>query len=568
MASDGLCRERILSEDYRDFIVEDVRTNYMRNVIQESTCKIDLDFGYQCVYLPQTIADPVTFERFSYNAVPRCYTLLGMEALNQAGILQTQNYPTLQLKGENILIGFIDTGIDYENSVFRNLDGTTRIAGIWDQTVQTGKAPEEFYFGSTYTKEQIDEALRMENPLELVPSKDENGHGTFVASVACGGAEASQQFLGAAPESMIGVVKLKPAKQYLKDFYFIREGAQCYQENDIMLGMKYLEQLAERLEMPVVFCLALGSNMGGHAANTPLPVMIRGYSNYANHVIVTGTGNESNQRHHYLGQLRGINDQQNVDIRVGENSIGFTMELWADLPNVLTIAITSPSGETTRVFSPRSGSGTEFHFILDRTVVYLEYRLSVEQTVSEMISFRFSNPTAGIWRIHIQASRISDGIFNIWLPVTEFLNTEVYFLESNPDITITTPGEVMEAITTAYYNGTNQSIGISSGRGFTRNDQIKPDFASPGVDVVGALPGGRFTARSGSSVAVGIAAGAAALLLEWIIYQLSVPVVEALEVKSLMILGTQQKEGIEYPSREWGYGTLDLFNVFEQVRRF
>ena len=63
-------------------------------------------------------------------------------------------------------------------------------------------------------------------------------------------------------------------------------------------------------------------------------------------------------------------------------------------------------------------------------------------------------------------------------------------------------------------------------------------------------------------------AAAAALLLEWIIYQLSVPVVEALEVKSLMILGTQQKEGIEYPSREWGYGTLDLFNVFEQVRRF
>lgn len=568
MDSDQLCRERIISEDYRDFIVEDVRTNYLRNMIQESTCKIEVGFGYQCVYLPQTIADPITFERFSYNAIPRCYTLLGMEALNQAGILQIQNYPTLQLKGENIMIGFIDTGIDYANSIFRNLDGTTRIAGIWDQTVQSGEAPEGFYYGSAYTREQIDEALRSENPQEMVPSTDENGHGTFVASIACGGAEVSQQFLGAAPEATIGVVKLKPAKRYLKEFYFIQENAVCYQENDIMLGMKYLQQLAERLGMPVVFCIALGTNMGGHSANTPLPILIRGYSNLANHVIATGTGNEANQRHHYLGKLNGINDQQEVDIRVGENSIGFTMELWFDLPNILTIAITSPSGEKTRVFSPRSGTETEFRFILDRTVVYLEYRLSVEHTVSALISLRFQSPTAGIWRIHVQAGRISDGVYNIWLPVTEFLNTEVYFLESNPDITITTPGEVQEAITAAFYNGVNQSIGIGSGRGFTRTNQIKPDFAAPGVDVTGALPGGGFVRRTGSSAAIGITAGAVALLMEWIIYQLSIPVIEALELKTLLILGTQQKEGVEYPSKEWGYGTLDLYNVFEQVRRF
>ena len=45
----------------------------------------------------------------------------------------------------------------------------------------------------------------------------------------------SRQFLGAAPEASIAVVKLKEAKQYLKEFYAIQEEAVCYQENDIML---------------------------------------------------------------------------------------------------------------------------------------------------------------------------------------------------------------------------------------------------------------------------------------------------------------------------------------------
>ena len=79
----------------------------------------------------------------------------------------------------------------------------------------------------------IDEALRSEHPLEIVPTMDTNGHGTFVASVACGSADAENVFMGMAPEADIAVVKLKEAKQYLRDFYFIHSDAPCYQENDM-----------------------------------------------------------------------------------------------------------------------------------------------------------------------------------------------------------------------------------------------------------------------------------------------------------------------------------------------
>lgn len=110
------------------------------------------------------------------------------------------------------MIGFLDTGIDYTHPVFCNLDGTTRIAGIWDQTIQGGDPPEGFLYGTEYTEERINAALHSESPQELISSEDTDGHGTFVASVAAGSAESSGQFLGAAPEAVIAMVKLKPAK--------------------------------------------------------------------------------------------------------------------------------------------------------------------------------------------------------------------------------------------------------------------------------------------------------------------------------------------------------------------
>ena len=240
-----------------------------------------------------------------------------MEALNTAGISAVQNYPTLQLMGSQIMIGFVDTGIDYRNSVFRNIDGSTRIAGIWDQTIQTGVLPENLDYGSEYTEDMINEALRTEDPLEVVPSMDEDGHGTFLASVAAGSADVPNRFLGAAPEASIGVVKLKPAKNYLKEFYAVRQDAVCFQENDIMLGMKYLNQLANKKNMPLVICVALGTNFGGHNGTTLLASIIDIYASILNRSVVIGTGNEAVQRHHYYHQFQTMNEQTAVELRAG-----------------------------------------------------------------------------------------------------------------------------------------------------------------------------------------------------------------------------------------------------------
>ena len=561
------CRQQILSEDYRDFIGNHVRTSFFDSIMQEDHCEQDAGFGYKCIYLPASAADPITLPKYSYNSIPKCYAPISMETLNQTGILPVQNYPTLQLKGNGILIGFMDSGIDYTNKVFRNLDGSTRIAAIWDQTVQSGTPPRDFSYGSEYTQEQINSALQSEEPLELVPSTDESGHGTYAASLAAGGADAGEQFLGAAPEAAIAMVKLKQAKQYLRDYYFIPDNAVCYQETDLMLGLKYLNDLADSLGMPLVICITCGSSMGGHIGTLPLSFLIEGYSTRANHITVIGTGNEADKRHHYFNTLENTEDTKTVELRVGENVTGFSLELWTEVPNILSISIISPSGENTSRIPFRVGASAEIDFLFERTKVSVDYRLLVEKSSSELVFFRFNAPAPGIWKIIVEPLTVADGRFHMWLPLTEFLTGEVFFLESDPYYTLTNPANTDSPVVVSYYNGTTGAVFQSSGRGYTRTGRLKPDITAPGVNVTGALPGDRFSSRTGSCISAAITSGAVALMLEWILDIQKVSGIDSFQIKSLLILGAVRPKTMEYPNREWGYGQLNLYNTFETMRQ-
>ena len=567
MTDPETCRQHILSEDYRDFIGNHVRTPFFESIMRDGQCEQDAGFGYKCFYLPAELTGPVSLSRFSYNSIPKCFTPTSMETLNQAGILPIQNYPTLQLKGKGTLIGFLDSGIDYANPVFRNLDGSTRIAAIWDQTVQSGSPPEGFAYGTEFTEEQINEALAEENPLSVVPSSDDTGHGTYTASLAAGSGNPQEQFLGAAPEASIAVVKLKQAKRYLRDYYFIPDSAVCYQETDLMLGLKYLNDLADSLNLPLVVCVTVGSSMGGHIGTLPFSYLIEGYSTRANHITVIGTGNEADKRHHYFNTIADMADKKDVEIRVGENVSGFSLELWTDIPNILSISILSPSGENTSRIPFRVGASAEIDFLFERTKVSVDYRLLVEKSTSELIFFRFDAPAPGIWKIRIEPLTLADSRFHMWLPVTEFLSGEVYFLEPDPYYTLTNPATTESPVIVSYYNGNTDALSQASGRGYTRFQQINPNISAPGVDVTGALPGGRFASRTGASAAASITAGAVALILEWLLTYENVPGIDSYQIKSLLILGAVRPNTMEYPNREWGYGQLNLYNTFETIRQ-
>ena len=149
----------------------------------------------------------------------------------------------------------------------------------------------------------------------------------------------------------------------------------------------------------------------------------------------------------------------------------------------------------------------------------------------------------------------------------EFLENNTYFLEADPDYTLTEPGSTRGAITTAFYNGADNSVDINSGRGYTRSNLIKPDFATPGVQITGVSVDGRFVKRTGSSIAAGIASGAAALIMEWLTKQPGSRNISTSQVANIMILGTEKETLPEFPNREWGYGTLDIYQSLDRLRR-
>lgn len=561
------CRRMIMSEDFIDFIAPIYREITPEEAERARACVQSMDFGFQAVYVDRTLTEPVSLEYYRYNSIPNCYQLMDLEAMDEAGISVVQSYPTLNLQGNGVMVGILDTGIDYRNPLFQNIDGSTRIAGIWDQTIQDGTLPDGLDYGSEYTEEMINEALRSENPLEIVPSVDTEGHGTFIASVAAGNADLEHRFIGAAPEATLAVVKLKPAKSYLKDFYVIRQDATCFQENDIMLAMKYINALARKRNMPLVMCVALGTNLGGHNGTSLLSNMLDAYSSVLNRSVVISAGNGAVHRHHFSRQLGSMDETVDAEIRVGEGVEGFVAELWTTVPNVMTVAFTSPSGERTGYITLKQGQEYREDFVFDKTVVEVEYRLLLENNDSQLIFMRIRNPASGIWRISVKPVLLSDGKFHIWLPVQEFLTGEVYFLEANPDTTLAEPGSSLVAMTVAYYNGVDKSVDINSGRGYTRDGRVKPDFAVPGVLVSGAGLNNEFVVRSGSSVAAGIATGAVALLMEWVLNDTEAWGVNSSQIRNIILLGAEQRPGMESPNREWGYGAMNLYRSLDILRQ-
>ena len=570
------CKERILSDDYFDIIVDfslgAVNTRY-------DLCAVNVENRYNIIYWNRNqLSDPNHYF-YDYRSVPKLYGLMQQEfdptSLLESGIIQVQREP-LELTGRGCVIVFIDTGIDYTSALFRNPDGSSRILAIWDQTIQTGTPPEGFFYGSEYRREEINRALASETPYEIVPSVDEIGHGTDLAAVAAGGrgavgsgAEAESiitgDFLGAAPEADIVVVKLKESKQYLRDFYLVPEGVPAYEETDIMLGVRYGDGFARAFRRPVVFCIGLGTGYGDHAGSSALPEYLNSVAVKRSRAVVVCSGNEGNAAHHYQGSLnnRGTvgDNREAVEIRVGQNAKGFLLELWGSVPDVFAISVRSPGGETIPPIRLGLEEVNTYGFIYERTRISVAGILVEPASGEELVTLRVEAPTPGIWTFYVEAAgEIHNGTFHMWLPITQFLNTEVYFLQPTPYITLTEPAMAANAISVSTYNAVNDSFYIASGRGFSRTGAIKPDFAAPGVNV--SVPGG---SRTGSSLAAAITAGAVAQFMQWAVVDGNNPVVESLEIRNYFIRGARRSFDMTYPNREWGYGTLNVAGVFDAL---
>ena len=559
------CEELITSEEGLDIIINSAYVNVEQLPID---CYIYVNDRIVNLYLKRDTNPELSVAEYGYAEIPKCYTILEeKENISESIFAEIENKQGLD--GEGVMIGFVDTGINYSSPAFRNTDGSSRIKYIWDQTIK-GNAPEGYYYGSEYTKEQIDAALKSVNPNELVPTEDTNGHGSYIASIACGSVEGVAGLTGIAPKADIAVVKLKEAKEYLKDFFLIRNASAdelpVFQENDIMLGLKYLASVARREGKYLVVCLALGTNIGNYGA---LPFM-SSYIDYlaqGKNFIVVGTGNEANKRHHYYGKV-AVGETGEIEIRTNGNTVGFWMEVWGESPDLYSIGITSPGGDSVDKIAYKIGETQEYNFIFEKTKVLVDYLLYGEREDNPLIILRMVSPSDGVWKIHLNEDNILYGDLNVYLPVCEFIEGETYFLESDPYRTLVNPSGVSGCFSISSYDTRTNAIYYASGRGYPLSDIVKPDVAALGVKVLGVSNknDGSLVAYSGSGVSASITAGSIALFLQWAVVLGNAPEIGNAIVKNFMRRGATRSDNRQYPNREWGYGALNLEEMFALFR--
>lgn len=558
------CSERITSEDYADFIMPgDLAFDYTQF---ENVCFLPTGAEFTFAFAPISPNTENLIHLYGYILYPRLFGLQQLESLEASGITRLRNIPTLNLRGQGVIVGFVDTGIDYTHPAFKRTDGTSRILNIWDQTILEGPHPEGFIYGTEYTNAQINDALTLEDPYSLVPSVDEIGHGTFLAGIAAGSNDFANDFEGIVPFSDIAVVKLKQAKGYLRNFYVVPESAVCYQETDIMFGVKYLVDYAASVNRPIAICIGLGSSFGGHDARGNLSRYLSNVADRRGVAVVIAAGNEGNTGHHYSGFIPPGQAFDTVELLVGPREYGFTMELWGSAPNTFSIDILSPSGEYIPRIPARLNESRNLQFIFEQTTINLDYLLVEGQSGNQLILMRFRNPSEGIWRFQVYANTEINSNYNIWLPIKEFITSDTYFIRSNPDYTLTTPANTAIPIVVTAYDHTTGSIYLAASRGFTVNNIIAPSFAAPGVNLRGPTPNNSYGTSSGTSVAAAYTTGVAAIFLEWGITRGNYTQLDSVEINKLLIRGAQRDPNMVYPNRQWGYGILDVYNTFNTLR--
>ena len=462
----------------------------------------------------------------------------------QASCIDAVQETPYGLTGRGVLVGIVDSGIDLTNPDFRNEDGTTRVAALWDQADRE------------YTSEEINEFLNAEGtgqPAAQPPlSADNSGHGTAVAGIAAGNGRGSEgrRYRGAAPESELVIVKMKSPQP-----------GGFPRTTELMTGVDYVIRKALELRKPIAVNISFGNTYGPHDGTSLVERFLNDISDTWKNVICIGSGNEGAAAGHASGR---VSDEEEAvqELAVQERETVLNVQIWKSYVDEMDISVVNPSGE--RVGPFREILGPQ-RFLLGGTELLVYYGEPKPYSVRQEIYISFlpvqSYVDSGVWRIILTPRRIVDGTYQMWLPAQAALNVGTAFLTPNSMSTLTVPSTASQAVTVAAYDARTFSYADFSGRGpaavYEGGNVPKPDLAAPGVLVNAPVPGGGYRAFSGTSFAAPFVTGSAALLMEWGIVRGNDPYLYGEKVKAYLRRGARELPGYsEWPNAQLGYGVL------------
>ncbi|MCM1144455.1 MAG: S8 family serine peptidase [Blautia sp.] len=567
----------------------------------------ELIAGYAILTVPESLMDALAaVEEIEYIEKPKRLFFETLQGKIASCIIPRSTLAT-SLRGQGTLVAVIDSGIAWQNSDFRNADGSTRIRYLWDQSLDAGQVwdriaangllssenqeeyapPAGFLTGVEFSQSMLNAALNAASEIErnlLVPSVDTSGHGTAVAGIAAGnGADSGGVYAGVAPESELLIVKLGTPRP---DSF--------PRTTELMRALTYVVKKAVELRKPVAVNLSFGNTYGAHNGTSLLERFIDNVSEIGRNVICVGSGNEGASAGHTGGSVGitesgrggvsgmptavaggaagsaiGRNLQAVVELTVGNYETGLNVQLWKDYTDRYRIRLISPVGEELMVDTDRPGKQT---YRLEQTKILLYNGEPAPYLTSQEIYFDFlpaanqSYVNNGVWTFVLEAVKTVTGNYTFYLPSETVRSEQTRFVRPTPQVTLTIPSTASKVITVGAYQTSIEAYADFSGRGYLYQDRlggrtegsfIKPDLVAPGVGILAPTREGTYEPVTGTSFATPFVTGAAALLMQWGIVNGNDAYLYGEKVKAYLRKGATPIRGeSEYPNERVGYGAL------------
>lgn len=108
MIATQVCRNGYQTDDYYDFIVESYQTQEELEQQFPEGCVEEFSSRYAFLHVPRERV--TSMEQYGYTAIPKLYGLMDTSSIEETGAFRVQNQPVLALRGQGVIVGFIDTG--------------------------------------------------------------------------------------------------------------------------------------------------------------------------------------------------------------------------------------------------------------------------------------------------------------------------------------------------------------------------------------------------------------------------------------------------------------------------
>ena len=226
--------------------------------------------------------------------------------------------------GQNVVLGVIDGGIEFNHIAFKDADGNSRVKAAYLPNATSGGSAASVngvsFSGRQYTGTQL---------ASLTTDDTQESHGTHTSG--CAGASTIGGYSGMAPGADLVLCGLG---SYMS-------------ETAITNSAKYIANYAKSVGKPCVISISLGSNMGPHDGKSSICRVLDQVANQFGAVILLASGNEADATGYATKTLSSDTDAMTI-IHEGKTAYGSisgnlgsnaAIDIWNSTTDAMTVKI-------------------------------------------------------------------------------------------------------------------------------------------------------------------------------------------------------------------------------------